>query len=163
MDSSLLGSSIHGISQARILDGLPFPHQEIFLTQRLNSHLWHLLLWQADSLPLSHREAHSINSNWLICLVILQHVNHTLIIRFYVLFVIHSPTVLVSLGNCLNFGLSTQRCWIRNTVWGGERLSKISGWFWYYVRTYCPQELPYSYHKVDNKNHHWAKLQILSL
>ena len=36
--------------------------------------------------------------------MILQHVNHTLIIRFYVLFVIHNPTVLVSLGN-FKFGV----------------------------------------------------------
>ena len=31
---------------------LPFPTQGIFLTQGSNPHLWHLLHWQEDSLPL---------------------------------------------------------------------------------------------------------------
>ena len=53
MDCSLPGSSIHGISQARILKwGTIFFLQGIFLTQGLNPHLLH---WQADSLPLSHQ------------------------------------------------------------------------------------------------------------
>ena len=46
------GSSVHGISQARILKWIAiFFLQGIFLTQGLNLHLLH---WQADSLPLSH-------------------------------------------------------------------------------------------------------------
>ena len=49
MDCSPPGSSVHGISQARILE-CHFLFQEIFLTQGLNPHLLH---WQVDSLPLS--------------------------------------------------------------------------------------------------------------
>ena len=50
------GSSVHGISQARILEwGCYFLLQGIFLTQGLNLHLWCLLHWWADSLPLSHQ------------------------------------------------------------------------------------------------------------
>ena len=51
MDCSLPGSSIHGIFQARILDGLPFPSPRnlIFRTQGL----LHPLHWQTDSLPLA--------------------------------------------------------------------------------------------------------------
>ena len=45
MDYSRSGSSVHGLSQARILE------QGIFVTQGLNSCP---LRWQADSLPLSH-------------------------------------------------------------------------------------------------------------
>ena len=65
MDCSLPGSSVHGISQPRILDlypwdfpakntgvGCHFLLQGIFLTQRLNPQLLH---WQADSLPLHHQ------------------------------------------------------------------------------------------------------------
>ena len=60
MDCGLPGSSVHGISQARILE-LSTPHfllQRIFLTQRLNPCLLH---WQVDSLPphhLGNREGH---------------------------------------------------------------------------------------------------------
>ena len=52
-DCSLPGTSVHGISQARILDGggCHFLLQGIFPTQGLNSHL---LDWQVGSLPLSH-------------------------------------------------------------------------------------------------------------
>ena len=58
--------------------------------------------------PPSYSEFNYFLINTTLCiLVILQHVNHTLIICFYVLFVIHNPTVLVSLGNCLNLGFST--------------------------------------------------------
>ena len=49
-DGSLPGSSVCGISQARIQEWFPFLLQEIFPTQELNLHLLH---WQADSLPLS--------------------------------------------------------------------------------------------------------------
>ena len=56
MDSSLPGSSsVHGISQARILEWVEeyrFLLQGIFLTQGSNTCLRH---WQADSLPLSHQ------------------------------------------------------------------------------------------------------------
>ena len=51
--TSLLGSSVHGISQARILVGVAlekyFLLQGIFPTQGLNLGLLH---WQMDSLPL---------------------------------------------------------------------------------------------------------------
>ena len=60
MDYSTGGSSVHEISQARIRSELPSPFQGIFLTRRLNPHLLH---WQADSLPLSTREAHV--SDWV--------------------------------------------------------------------------------------------------
>ena len=52
MDCSLPGSSVCGISQARILESTTVSFSRgIFLTQGLNLHLLH---WQADSLPLSH-------------------------------------------------------------------------------------------------------------
>ena len=56
MDYRSPGSSVHGVSQARILEWVAVPSsgkipQGIFLTQGLKQHL---LLWQADSLPLSH-------------------------------------------------------------------------------------------------------------
>ena len=41
MDNSPSGIPVHGISQARILDGLPFPSPGIFLTQGLNRSLLH--------------------------------------------------------------------------------------------------------------------------
>ena len=43
MDSSLPGSSVYGIFQARILGGCHFPLQEFFPTQRSNPHLLNLL------------------------------------------------------------------------------------------------------------------------
>ena len=58
MDYSLLGSSVCGISQARILDWVTIsPFQWIFLTQGSNPSLLCLLHWQVDSLSLSHPEA----------------------------------------------------------------------------------------------------------
>ena len=56
MDCSLPGLSVHGISQARILEwvSIHFRLQGIFPTQGVNLHLLCLLHWQADSLPLSH-------------------------------------------------------------------------------------------------------------
>ena len=54
MDCSPTGSSVHGIFQARILEGWPFLFQFIFQTQGLNPHLLHLQYWQVDSLPLSY-------------------------------------------------------------------------------------------------------------
>ena len=57
MDCSPPGSSVHGISQARILE-CHFLLQGIFLSQGANLHFLH---WQADSLPLSHQESHLQN------------------------------------------------------------------------------------------------------
>ena len=54
VDYSPPGSSVHGISQARILEWVII---WIFLTQGLNLHLLHLLLWQVDSSLLSHWES----------------------------------------------------------------------------------------------------------
>ena len=56
MDCSPPGSSVHGMSQARILRWVPFPPPGIFLIQGLNMCLLHLLHWQAGSLPLSYQE-----------------------------------------------------------------------------------------------------------
>ena len=56
MDCSLPGSSVHGILQARIRGvGSLSLLQGIFPIQGLSPHL---LLWQADSLPLSHQRSH---------------------------------------------------------------------------------------------------------
>jgi len=53
MDCSLPGSSVRGISQARILEWVAIPFSKgIFPTQGTNPHLLH---WPAGSLPLSHR------------------------------------------------------------------------------------------------------------
>ena len=53
LDCSLAGSSVHGISQARILEWFAiFFSRGIFLTQGLNTHLLH---WQVDSLLLGHQ------------------------------------------------------------------------------------------------------------
>ena len=53
MDCSPPGFSVHGISQARILEwGCHFLLQGIFLTQGSNTHLLH---WPTDSLPMSHQ------------------------------------------------------------------------------------------------------------
>ena len=52
MDCCPPGSSVH--ARQKYWSALPFPTQEIFLTQGLNPHFLHLLHWQADSLPLSH-------------------------------------------------------------------------------------------------------------
>ena len=55
MGCSMLGSSVHGISQARILEWVAiFPSPGIFPTQGLNLCLLH---WQVDSLHLSHQES----------------------------------------------------------------------------------------------------------
>ena len=81
MDCSLWCSSVHGIFQARILEWVRvrchFLLQGIFPTPRSNSPLLHLLLWQANSLPLAppgkpcalHRVVHLlplINLHWCI-------------------------------------------------------------------------------------------------
>ena len=57
MDYSLPGSSVHGISQARILEWAAIL-QGIFLTQGSNLSLLH---WQASSLLLSHNKVESLS------------------------------------------------------------------------------------------------------
>ena len=53
MDCSPAGSSVHGVSQAGILEWAAiFLLWAIFLALRSNSYLLSLLHWQADSLPL---------------------------------------------------------------------------------------------------------------
>ena len=53
MNCSLPGSSVHGISQARILEWVAISFsREIFSPQGSNPGLLHLLQWQADFLPL---------------------------------------------------------------------------------------------------------------
>ena len=54
MDYNLLGSSIHGIFQARILVWYHTLLQGIFLTQGSNLNLLCLLHWQVDTSPMSH-------------------------------------------------------------------------------------------------------------
>ena len=54
MDCSLPGSSVHGISQVRILEkAAHFLLQGIFPTQGSSPHHLSLLHWQEDSLPLA--------------------------------------------------------------------------------------------------------------
>ena len=55
MDSSPPGPSVHGISQARIRNRLPFPTQEHLPTQGSNLHLLQLPHWQVDSFIMSHQ------------------------------------------------------------------------------------------------------------
>ena len=69
-DYSPPGSSAHGIFQARILEGVPFPVPVIFPTQGLNLSLLCLLHWQADFLllappgkPICHVTKH-IHRSW---------------------------------------------------------------------------------------------------
>ena len=52
MDYSSSGSSVHGISQVRILEWITISYSRgIFPTQGTNPCLLHLLYWQAGSLP----------------------------------------------------------------------------------------------------------------
>ena len=51
-DYSLPGSSVLGIFQERILEWVAISSSRVS-----NLHLWHLLHWQAASLPLSHLES----------------------------------------------------------------------------------------------------------
>ena len=53
MDCSPLGSSVHGILQARTLEWVSMPPQKVFPTQGLNPCLIHPLHWQVGSLPLA--------------------------------------------------------------------------------------------------------------
>ena len=52
MDCSPLGSSVHGIFQARILEWVAISFSRGFSCPGINPHLLYLLHWQADSLPL---------------------------------------------------------------------------------------------------------------
>ena len=54
MNYNLQDSSVRGISQARMLSGLPFPTLVTSPTHGLDPRLPRLLHWQADSLPLRH-------------------------------------------------------------------------------------------------------------
>ena len=55
IDCSLSGSSVHGIFPGKITGvGCHFLLQGIFLTQRSNPSLMHLLRWHVGSLPLCH-------------------------------------------------------------------------------------------------------------
>ena len=55
MDCSPLGSTVHGIFQARILEWVAISYSKGSSSPReLNPSLLHLLLWQVDSLLLSH-------------------------------------------------------------------------------------------------------------
>ena len=56
MDCRPPGSSVHGISQARILEWVAIAYFRIFVTQGLNLHLLCLLHWQAGYLPLEPPE-----------------------------------------------------------------------------------------------------------
>ena len=76
MDCNAPGSSVHGISQARILEGCHFLLQGILPIQGLNPHLLCLLRWQAGSLPrchpgspLSHMLICVLQHQWGICLI----------------------------------------------------------------------------------------------
>ena len=62
MDCSPLGSFVHGILQARILEWAAL-FQRIFLTQGLNQHLLH---WQVEFFTTSANwEAHCMHVNYL--------------------------------------------------------------------------------------------------
>ena len=64
MNCSPPGSSVHGISQARILEWVTISYSKgFFSTQRLNPPLSRLLHWQGDSLPLCHLGSPSIKSD----------------------------------------------------------------------------------------------------
>ena len=76
MDCSLPGSSVHGISQARILEWISISLSKgIFLTQGSNLHLLH---WQVDSLPLSHQ-----GNPLLYIITIIYHILIPLLLRFF--------------------------------------------------------------------------------
>ena len=67
MDCSPLGSSVHGIFQARILEEVVISFlQRIFLTEESNLSLFCLLHWQTDSLPLL-----CLRSPYSICMALL--------------------------------------------------------------------------------------------
>ena len=62
IDCSLSGSSVHGIFPGKITGmGCHFLLQGIFLTQRLNPSLMHLLLWQVGSFHCATWEAQELS------------------------------------------------------------------------------------------------------
>ena len=73
MDSSPPGSSVHGVLQARILVGCQAFLWGIFLTQRWNLCLLHLLPWQMGSLPLVPPGKPPIITYWILneCIFVL--------------------------------------------------------------------------------------------
>ena len=71
MDCSLPGSSVHGISQARILEWVAIPSPGDLPTQGLTSHLLH---WQAGPLQLSKPPG-----NIMVCLWSVLRVRHNLV------------------------------------------------------------------------------------
>ena len=71
MDCSLPGSSVHGISQARILERVTISSSRGLPTQGSDPRLFYLLHWQAGSLPLSHLG--SPNDGWVKVPGILQN------------------------------------------------------------------------------------------
>ena len=56
MDCRPLGSSVHGISQIRILEPVAISHSKDLRNPGIEPSLRHPLPWQVDSLPLSHLE-----------------------------------------------------------------------------------------------------------
>ena len=76
------GSSVHWISQARILEWVSFP-SGIFPTQGSNPHLLH---WQVDSLPLSHQNNPSVYLAELnlICLFFRIIINYIYFLPYYI-------------------------------------------------------------------------------
>ena len=63
MDRSPLGSSVHGLLQARVLEWVAMLSSGIFLTQGSSSDLLSLLNWQGVSLPLPTPGKPLINGN----------------------------------------------------------------------------------------------------
>ena len=61
MDCSTPGSSVHEISQARYLSGLPFPPPGVLPSPGMEPMGMCLLHWRANALPLSNRESHFPN------------------------------------------------------------------------------------------------------
>ena len=60
MNCSPPGSSVHGISQARIREWVPFPPPRDLPDPGMDPCLAEFPSMQADSLPLNHQEAHTI-------------------------------------------------------------------------------------------------------
>ena len=72
VDCSPPGSSVHAASPGKSTGvGCPALLQEIFPTQGSNQRLWHLLHWQASSLPLVPPGKHTPDHVWqlIICVV----------------------------------------------------------------------------------------------
>ena len=62
MDWSPPASSLHRISQAKILEWVTISSSRDLCDLEINSHRPHLLHWQADSLPLSHLGSPSLRA-----------------------------------------------------------------------------------------------------